>query len=159
MTTENAQPCPICKSPSTNDPMVGCDRCQGKTTPVLRVVPPIHQPAALQKEIYDSGAIRDRRSGKGRYDLLSPFALRRLAHTLEKGGVHNGDRNWELGMPLCRFLDSAMRHLQQWLMRQDDTDDDHLSQAAWNVLALLHFDSLGRTDLDDRPVWQKEGAS
>ena len=106
------------------------------------------------REEFPSGMVRDRREGKGRYDLISPFALRRLAGVYERGAVKYDERNWEKGAPFGRFLDSALRHIQQYMMGK--TDEDHLAQAAWNLLCIMHFEELGRTDLDDRPKWERE---
>ncbi len=108
-----------------------------------------------KREEFPSGMVRDSREGKGRYDLISPFALRRLAGVYERGAaVKYDERNWEKGAPYCRFLDSALRHIEQYLARE--TDEDHLAQAAWNLLCIMHFEELGRTDLDDRPEWKRE---
>ena len=87
------------------------------------------------RESYESGAVRDSREGKGRYDLLSPLALRRLALTLEAGAKHYADRNWEQGMNLSRFMDSALRHLFQHL--EGRRNEDHLAHALWNVMAMI----------------------
>ncbi|NIV32844.1 MAG: hypothetical protein GWN58_26380, partial [Anaerolineae bacterium] len=65
---------------------------------------------------FDTGAWRDMRAGKGRYDLISPFALWRLAVHFENGAAKYGMRNWEKGIPLHCYLDSAMRHITRWLM-------------------------------------------
>ncbi len=89
-----------------------------------------------QREEFDTGSKRDSREGKGRYDLLSPLALRRLAEHFENGAVKYGDRNWERGQPQARYLDSALRHLFKHL--EGMRDEDHLSAAAWNVLAMIH---------------------
>lgn len=84
-----------------------------------------------------TGAMRERAPGKGRYDLISPAALRRLALQLEAGGEKYGDpRNWEKGQPLSWFYDSAIRHLYQWL--DGDRTEDHLAAALWNVHGLIH---------------------
>jgi hypothetical protein len=104
-----------------------------------------------QREDFPSGMVRDTREGKGRYDLVSPFALRRIAQLYERGAEKYAARNWEKGAPFCRFLDSANRHLQQYLM--GETSEDHLAAVAWNVMAIMHFEETGRTDLDDRPKW------
>lgn len=106
------------------------------------------------REEFPSGMVRDRREGKGRYDLISPFALRRLAGVYERGARKYADRNWEKGAPFGRFLDSALRHIQQYMVGK--ADEDHLAQAAWNLLCIMHFEELGRTDLDDRPKWERE---
>ena len=107
-----------------------------------------------RREEFPSGMVRDRREGKGRYDLISPFALRRLAGVYERGAVKYDERNWEKGAPYCRFLDSALRHIEQYLARE--TDEDHLAHCRWNLLCIMHFEELGRTDLDDRPKWERE---
>ena len=62
---------------------------------------------------YKGGCDRQSTKGKGRYDLISPVFLRRLAIVLEKGAEKYEERNWEKGMPLSRCLDSAMRHISQ----------------------------------------------
>ena len=85
---------------------------------------------------YKSGALRENAPGKGRYELISPIFLHRLAIVLEKGATKYADRNWELGMPLGRYLNSALHHLEQAL--EGLTDEDHFGQAAFNLMALIH---------------------
>lgn len=107
------------------------------------------------RRTFASGMERDGTPGKGRFDLVSPFALQRLAKHYENGCKHHADRNWELGAPLCTFYDSAMRHMLKWLMGQ--TEEDHLAAASWNLFAILHFEEVGRTDLDDRVTYSSAG--
>lgn len=90
------------------------------------------------REEFSTGSKRDTREGKGRFDLLfmgMPEALRRMAVLLERGAKKYGERNWEKGQPISRFLDSAVRHLSR--AAQGDTDEDHLIQAAWNCMAAV----------------------
>lgn len=89
-----------------------------------------------ERRQFDTGAQRDRAKGKGRYDLISPIALQRLAVVLEKGALKYEDRNWEKGMPMSVFLDSGLRHLFQYL--EGSRDEDHLGQAMFNVMAAMH---------------------
>ena len=103
------------------------------------------------REAFSTGSVRDTREGKGRYDLLSPFALRRLAKHTENGAKKYGDRNWELGQQFSRFYDSATRHLQKYQMGH--RDEDHLAAAMWNIACIMHFEELGRVDLDDMPKY------
>ena len=107
-----------------------------------------------KREQHKSGAVRDVREGKGRYDLFSPIALRRVAGVNERGAVKYDDRNWEKGMPIGRFLDSALRHIFENL--EGLRDEDHLAQAAWNLLAAIHTEEmisrgLMPKELDNRP--------
>jgi hypothetical protein len=85
---------------------------------------------------FASGAVRDLQDGKGRYDLISPIALRRLAVHMENGAKKYGERNWEKGIPLSSFFDSAIRHLYKWL--GGDREEDHLAAAMWNIHCLIH---------------------
>ena len=109
------------------------------------------------KEEFSTGAKRDQRTGKGRFDLLSPIALRELALHCEHGAEHYGDRNWEKGMPVCRILDSALRHINQY--REGRRDEPHLRAALWNLMAAVHVAELAKTgalpaELDDAPTYQ-----
>jgi hypothetical protein len=117
-----------------------------------------------EREKFNSGAVRDVRSGKGRYDLISFLALDRIAGVYERGAQKYSDRNWEQGIPISRNIDSALRHIAQFMIGEND--EDHLAQAAWNLIAALHFHEgikrgLYNEDLDDRPIYRKldpEGA-
>lgn len=91
-----------------------------------------------QHEQFASGARRDQREGKGRYDLLPPYAIHRLAQVYEKGAKKYAARNWEKGMPFHLFMDSAIRHTFQHL--GGDRDEDHLGHAVFNLLALIELE-------------------
>ena len=82
-----------------------------------------------------TGSVRDTREGKGRYDLIAMYALFRLARHYENGAIKYGDRNWEKGQNLSRYLDSAMRHLCKYIA--GSRDEDHLAAVAWNVFAYM----------------------
>lgn len=86
-------------------------------------------------EVSTTGATRDNREGKGRFDLIPFHALQRVAQVYERGGKIRGDRNWEKGIPLSRFLDSALRHTYQ--LNDGQTDEDHAAQAIWNLLGFI----------------------
>lgn len=102
-----------------------------------------------QRITYGEGAMREPTDGKGRYDLISPFATRRLAKWLELGAKKYAPRNWEKGMPFSRYVDSAKRHLDKFIMGMED--EDHLAAVAFNVFAIMHHQELQQTELDDMP--------
>lgn len=111
-----------------------------------------------KEEVFSSGAKRSDTSGKGRFDLISPFALKRLADVYERGGIIRGDRNWEKGLPIARCLDSSIRHINQFL--SDDQGEDHLAQACWNLFAIMHFQEMIKRgliskDLNDLPNYNQ----
>lgn len=83
---------------------------------------------------FDTGAVRDMHSGKGRCDLLPMCVLLRLAKHYELGALKYTDRNWEKGIPTHSFADSALRHMFKYLDGQND--EDHLIAAIWNLCGL-----------------------
>jgi hypothetical protein len=89
---------------------------------------------------FSTGARRDKQTGKGRYDLISVFALREISRIYEAGAIAYGVRNYERGMPLSRFLDSALRHVCQCIEGKDD--ENHAAQAAWNIMGFIHIREL-----------------
>jgi hypothetical protein len=99
-----------------------------------------------------TGAVRDRQQGKGRYDLITPIGLRRLALHYEHGARKYSERNWEKGMSLSWFIDSAMRHLFSYMA--GDRSEDHMAAVAWNAMGFIHIEQLIRDgklpkELDD----------
>jgi hypothetical protein len=105
---------------------------------------------------FESGAQRDNKVGKGRYDLLPPFTLHALAIHYQKGAMKYEDRNWEQGMPLSEFYDSAMRHMNEEMMGLDD--ENHAIAWVWN--ALCYYETKHRIqmgllpkELDDMPKY------
>lgn len=92
------------------------------------------------RESFATGSVRDTQEGKGRFDLIDPYAMLRLAKHYENGAKKYGDRNWEKGQPSSRYLSSAFRHLFKYLAGM--RDEDHLAAAAWNVFAILHNEEV-----------------
>ena len=89
-----------------------------------------------ERQDFGTGAVRDTQEGKGRYDLLPPSAIFAIARVFEEGGKKYKARNYESGMPLSRFIDSALRHMFKHL--EGYRDEPHMAQAAWNILAYIH---------------------
>ena len=87
------------------------------------------------REEFSTGSLRDTREGKGRFELIPAHALTRLAQHFETGAKKYGDRNWEKGQPLSRYLDSAMRHLVKYL--GGGRSEDHIIACAWNCFAFV----------------------
>lgn len=103
---------------------------------------------------YTSGAHKETNASKGRYDLIPPIALQRLARRYQFGVDKYGERNWEKGLSFSRYIDSGIRHFIQYLL--GDTSEDHLAAVAWNAFALMateHMIELGELPeaLDDIP--------
>lgn len=112
-----------------------------------------------KNEEFSTGSVRDTQEGKGRFDLVAPYAMFRIAQHYENGSTRYGDRNWELGQPLSRYLDSAERHMTKIKMGLED--EDHMSAACWNIMALIETQKrieLGilPKELDNLPTIYKD---
>ena len=112
-----------------------------------------------ENEQFADGSQRDSREGKGRYDLLPVYAIKRVAVHFENGARKYDERNWEKGQNLCRMLDSAKRHIDEYLggLR----NEDHLAAAAWNILCAIDTErriEVGMLDkkYNDLPVYPAE---
>ena len=87
------------------------------------------------RETFTSGSVRDSQEMKGRFDLLPFSSLERIAIHTELGAKKYGDRNWEKGQPVRRFINSALRHIIKYAM--GFRDEDHLAACCWNVMAAM----------------------
>lgn len=101
---------------------------------------------------FETGAVRSTDANGTRFDLISPVALQALAETYAEGAAKYGDNNWLQGIPTSDLLNHALRHLNMW--QQGDTSEPHLAHAAWNILAMIHFEKT-RPELVVRPYANK----
>lgn len=103
---------------------------------------------------FETGAVRDGEQGKGRFDLLPYFPLKRYAQHMEKGAIKYAARNWEKGIPLSVFMNSAENHLQK--LKAGFTDEDHAAAALWNIAGYIETEERIKRyilpkELDDMP--------
>lgn len=61
--------------------------------------------------------------------------LLELAVHFEEGCKKYGERNWEKGIPVERYIDSAIRHYLKYL--RGDTDERHDRALVWNICCLI----------------------
>ena len=55
-----------------------------------------------------------------------------VAKHFENGALKYGEHNWEKGIPISRYIDSALRHLMKDLA--GETDEDHAAAFVWNCM-------------------------
>lgn len=58
-----------------------------------------------------------------------------VAHQFEDGARKYGDNNWQKGIPVHCYIDSAVRHYLKWL--RGDTDEPHDRAFCWNICACI----------------------
>ena len=87
-----------------------------------------------ERRQFSTGAVRDRGALKGLPALRAVHALHRYDLHNERGSIKYAARNWEQGMPLSEFFNSAQRHADKLLAGYND--EDHEAAWLWNV---MHF--------------------
>ena len=103
--------------------------------------------------VFETGAKRDIQEGKGMFSFLLPEALFRWAKRCEIGHLKYGNgRNWESGMPISKFIDSALRHITQYMLG-DDTED-HIGAAIWNLACICQMENR-HPEMQDIPTRNK----
>ena len=100
---------------------------------------------------FETGAVRDNSTGKGRYDLMPWAAIHALAQHCERGAAHYGERNVDKGIPQHSLIDSGMRHLAFYI--QGDPEPHHLVAALWNIAWACEQEAK-RPELIDLPERQ-----
>lgn len=53
----------------------------------------------------------------------------------EEGAKKYGENNWQKGLPVNCYLDSAIRHYLKW--RRKDKDEDHARAFCWNIMCCI----------------------
>ena len=53
----------------------------------------------------------------------------------EEGAKKYGEHNWQKGIPVKCYIDSAVRHYLKWL--RGDTDEPHDRAFCWNILCCI----------------------
>src|ERR1700739_4890737 len=109
---------------------------------------------STEERKFSTGAQRDTSNGKGAFHWMPWTALFLVSRIYENGNKMRGIRNWEKGMPISDYLNSAQRHLVKYLA--GERSEPHLSQAIWNMLNALQTAVWIRqghrsTELNDLP--------
>lgn len=96
---------------------------------------------------YSGGGIREQhRVGKGFFKYMPAIALRRLAQRYEYGAIKYGaSDNFKKGLPTEDCLDSAFRHLNDYML--GDNSEDHLAACVWNCFTIMEMEV-------NNPKWQ-----
>jgi hypothetical protein len=93
-----------------------------------------------QRQSFTTGAVRDTATGKPCLELNPPWAMFAYGWIMEAGATKYAARNWEKGMPISRYLSSALRHIQNYMA--GFRDEPHLWQAFWNIGGAIHTQIL-----------------
>lgn len=110
-----------------------------------------------EKREFSTGAQKQAAAGKGTPSLFPGDAYLEVCKHFEDGAELHGGRNWELGIPLSKLIDSLERHIAQEKMGL--TDESHARALAWNAVVYLATkiriqNGLLPKELDDMPKYK-----
>ena len=72
--------------------------------------------------------------------------LLEVAIHFEEGAKKYGDNNWQKGIPVRCYIDSAVRHYLKWL--RGDIDEPHDRAFCWNIMCAI-WTCINKPELND----------
>lgn len=87
------------------------------------------------------------------YESVSDMLLETAKH-FEQGAKKYGEYNWQKGIPVKSYIDSAVRHYLKYL--RGDTDERHDRAFVWNILCCI-WTCKHKPELNDYA--KKEGSN
>lgn len=88
-----------------------------------------------ERRTFATGAQRDRAKGKGAPALVPNWVIWLVSCIYEDGAIKYAARNWEKGMALSEYINSAERHLGK--LKAGLRDEPHASQVIWNMIGYV----------------------
>lgn len=106
------------------------------------------------RQEFGTGAVRDAGAGKGAPSLVPNWVVWLISRIYEDGAKKYASRNWEQGIPLSRYIDSAERHLAK--LKAGMRDEPHAAMVAWNIIGYIFTAWMVKTgkrrqELNDMP--------
>lgn len=68
------------------------------------------------------------------FEHIEGMILETAIH-FEEGAKKYGENNWQKGIPVKRYIDSAVRHYLKWL--RGDDDEPHARAFCWNIMCAI----------------------
>lgn len=69
------------------------------------------------------------------YDCSMETMLLEVSKHFEEGARKYGDNNWQKGIPVDCYIDSAIRHYLKF--KRGDTDEPHDRAFVWNIMCCI----------------------
>lgn len=123
-----------------------------------------HYDEVYAKIIADINAFRLSADVSYLYDVINLFVgsgafgnkpemVLEVAKHFEDGCNKYGERNWEKGIPIHCYIDSAIRHLTKYIAEYDD--ERHDRAFVWNIMCCI-YTIQHMPELDDYTLMTKE---
>lgn len=69
------------------------------------------------------------------YDCCAETMLLEVSKHFEEGALKYGENNWQKGLPVDCYLDSAIRHYLKY--KRGDKDEPHDRAFVWNIMCCI----------------------
>lgn len=134
-------------SGAVRDMRVGKGRCDLVPLEVAARVfsDPILNPSGYDQNLSDIRKFQETNNTCYLYYVLRRFALEEfkdfetmlleVAKHFEEGALKYGESNWQFGIPVKCYIDSAVRHYLKW--RRGDNDENHNKAFCWNLMCCI----------------------
>jgi hypothetical protein len=135
------------ESGAVRDMREGKGRCDLSPLRVVARVfcDPILGPKEYDQNLEDISKFQTTGSTNYLYYVLRRFAIREfgnyetmlleVAKHFEEGAKKYGESNWQKGIPVHCYIDSAVRHYLKWL--RGDKDEPHDRAFVWNLMCCI----------------------
>jgi hypothetical protein len=101
-----------------------------------------HDPRHLVSAIYEA-LVKQDDEGYFMFGADIPTMLLEVSVHFEEGAAKYGEMNWQHGIPVKCYIDSAVRHYLKWL--RGDDDERHDRAFMWNLICCLWEIKQNRT--------------
>ncbi len=119
---------------------------EGKGRPSLMPLEVVSTLLNRDDVIYCMSRFKKTGGSGGLYDALRFFAnmayngnietmFLEVSKHFEEGAAKYGDNNWQKGIPVECYMDSAIRHYLKY--RRGDTDEPHDRAFVWNIMCCI----------------------
>ena len=118
----------------------------GKGRPSLMPLEVVYTLLSYDNVLFCLGYFKDTGATVHLYDALRFFAkqayegshetmILEVSRHFEEGAAKYGDNNWQKGIPVDCYLDSAIRHYLKY--RRGDQDEPHDRAFVWNIMCCI----------------------
>jgi hypothetical protein len=119
---------------------------EGKGRPSLMPLEVVYKMTSGDDVMFCLGYFRDTKNTAHLYNALYNFAekayncsyetmLLEVSKHFEEGALKYGENNWQKGIPVDCYMDSAIRHYLKW--RRGDKDEPHDRAFVWNLMCCI----------------------
>lgn len=129
---------------AVRDIQVGKGRCD--LLPTMVVARHLHDESRYDEILFNIALFKENNDPSYLHLALHNFAVRayngspetmflEVSKHFEEGALKYGENNWQKGLPVSCYIDSAIRHYLKY--RRGDDDEPHDRAFVWNIMCCI----------------------